>query len=117
MKHARTRAAAAAGAVALAVAVAGLGAGAGSALPNENAVVYWSGIAEQAISAQDEDPEGAALLKSQAARRRKHLPIRQLFSAAPEVTLSLKPCWAMSPLVVASTLPPGRWFDVVMTKK
>ena len=27
---------------------------------------------------------------------------------------AIKPCWAMSPLVVASTLPPGRWFDVVI---
>jgi len=64
MKHARTRAAAAAGAVALAVAVAvlGLGAGAGSALPNENAVVYWSGIAEQAISAGGRPPASSQVL-------------------------------------------------------
>jgi very-short-patch-repair endonuclease len=71
--------------------------------------------AEQAISAQDLDPEGAALLKQEAAKKRKHLPIRQLFSAAPEVTLSLKPCWAMSPLVVSQVLPSDQpYFDVVV---
>ena len=71
--------------------------------------------AEQATVAQDEDPDGAALLKQEAARKRKHLPMRQLFSAAPEVTLSLKPCWAMSPLVVSQVLPSDQpYFDVVV---
>ena len=32
----------------------------------------------------------------------------------PAALTAIKPCWAMSPLVVASTLPPGRWFDVVI---
>src|SRR5262249_37540241 len=60
-------------------------------------------------------PKGAALLRSEAAKKRKHLPIRQLFSAAPDVTLSLKPCWAMSPLVVSQVLPPDQpYFDVVI---
>jgi hypothetical protein len=30
------------------------------------------------------------------------------------VLTAIKPAWAMSPLVVASVLPPGRWFDVVI---
>ncbi|HWO82268.1 MAG TPA: AAA domain-containing protein [Solirubrobacterales bacterium] len=71
--------------------------------------------AEAAVAAQDEDEQGAALIRSEAAKKRKHLPIRQLFSAAPEVMTSLKPCWMMSPLLVSQVLPSDRpYFDVVV---
>jgi very-short-patch-repair endonuclease/DNA polymerase III delta prime subunit len=71
--------------------------------------------AEGAVAAQDEDEAGAALIRSEAAKKRKHLPIRQLFSAAPEVMTSLKPCWMMSPLLVSQVLPSDRpYFDVVV---
>ncbi|HET7509309.1 MAG TPA: AAA domain-containing protein [Solirubrobacterales bacterium] len=71
--------------------------------------------AEFAVTAQDEDKQGEALIKSEAAKKRKHLPIRQLFSAAPEVMTSLKPCWMMSPLLVSQVLPSDRpYFDVVV---
>lgn len=42
------------------------------------------------------------------------LELRELLPAAPELLTALKPCWAMSPLVVASLMPPGLWFDVVV---
>lgn len=32
----------------------------------------------------------------------------------PDLVLAVAPCWVMSPLVVASVLPPGQWFDVVV---
>lgn len=71
--------------------------------------------AEVAVAVQDEDEKGAALIKNEAAKKRKHLPIRQLFSAAPEVMTSLKPCWVMSPLIVSQVLPSDRpHFDVVV---
>lgn len=71
--------------------------------------------AEQATAAQDADEQGAALIRAEAAKKRKHLPIRQLFSAAPEVMTSLKPCWVMSPLVVSQLLPSDQpHFDVVV---
>lgn len=71
--------------------------------------------AEQAVRSQDEEPEQNALIKDQAARKRKHLSVRQLFSAAPEALLALKPCWAMSPLLVSQLLPADRqYFDVVV---
>ena len=39
----------------------------------------------------------------------------QLFAAAPDVMTALKPCWAMSPLVVSQLLPGDRpYFDVVV---
>ena len=60
------------------------------------------------------DDQGA-LVQAQAARKRGHLPLRQLFSAAPDVMTALKPCWAMSPLVVSQLLPGDRpYFDVVV---
>jgi very-short-patch-repair endonuclease len=71
--------------------------------------------AEAAVAAQDADEQGAALIKSEAAKKRKHLPIRQLFSAAPDVMTSLKPCWVMSPLIVSQVLPNDQpHFDVVV---
>jgi len=71
--------------------------------------------AEQATAAQDANQEGAALIRSQAAKKRKHLSIRELFSAAPDVMTSLKPCWVMSPLIVSQILPSDRpYFDVVV---
>ena len=71
--------------------------------------------AEQATAAQDANQEGAALIRSEAAKKRKHLPIRELFSAAPDVMTSLKPCWVMSPLIVSQILPSDQpHFDVVV---
>ena len=71
--------------------------------------------AEQATRIQDQLPDEAALIRDQAARKRKHLSLRQLFSAAPEVMTALKPCWAMSPLVVSQLLPSDKqYFDVVV---
>ena len=64
MRNARARGAAAGAVAALAVVVAvlGLGAGAGSALPGDNAVVHWSGVAEQAISAGGRPPASSQVL-------------------------------------------------------
>jgi very-short-patch-repair endonuclease len=71
--------------------------------------------AEQATHLQDEHPDEGALIRSEAAKKRKHLPVRTLFSAAPDAMLALKPCWAMSPLVVSQILPAERqYFDVVV---
>ncbi|NEE01142.1 DUF4011 domain-containing protein [Phytoactinopolyspora halotolerans] len=39
---------------------------------------------------------------------------RQLLEMAPEVALAAAPCWVMSPLNVATVLPPRRLFDVVI---
>ena len=71
--------------------------------------------AEQAVAAQDADSQGAQLVKAEASKKRRHRPVRQLFSAAPEILTSLKPCWAMSPLVVSQVLPSDQpHFDVVV---
>lgn len=71
--------------------------------------------AERLVRTRDECDEQSALVQAQAARKRGHLPLRQLFSAAPDVMTALKPCWAMSPLVVSQLLPGDRpYFDVVV---
>jgi very-short-patch-repair endonuclease len=72
-------------------------------------------VAEQATKAQDEFEDQGALIRDQAARKRKHLSLRQLFSATPDVMTTLKPCWAMSPLVVSQLLPSDQqYFDVAI---
>jgi very-short-patch-repair endonuclease/DNA polymerase III delta prime subunit len=71
--------------------------------------------AEWLVTTRDTCDDQSALVQAQAARKRGHLPIRQLFSAAPDVMTALKPCWAMSPLVVSQLLPGDRpYFDVVV---
>lgn len=71
--------------------------------------------AEEATRVQDECKEEAQLIQYQAGLKRRHLPIRQLFSIAPKVLTALKPCWAMSPLVVSQLLPSDeQYFDVVI---
>lgn len=42
------------------------------------------------------------------------VPARELFAQASDLLLDVKPCWAMSPQVVASLVPLGQWFDVVI---
>ena len=59
-------------------------------------------------------PDQEALVRAEASRSRRHRPLRDLLPRAGDVLTTVKPCWAMSPLVVASVLPPGRWFDVVI---
>jgi hypothetical protein len=42
------------------------------------------------------------------------MPVRDLVRDTAEVLLALKPCWAMSPLVVSQILPAKTYFDVVI---
>ena len=62
----------------------------------------------------DDHPEQEALVRAEAGKSRRHRPLPDLLPGAAETLTAIKPCWAMSPLVVASTLPAGRWFDVVI---
>lgn len=71
--------------------------------------------AERAVAVRDLYPNESALVTGQAARKRGHLPMRRLFGNAPHVLLALKPCWAMSPLLVSQVLPSDRaYFDLVV---
>ena len=72
--------------------------------------------AEAVVAARDERPEQSQLIVREARKKRRHLPTRDLFQQAPDVLTALKPCWVMSPLVVAQLLPLGSEppFDVVV---
>ncbi|MFD1320136.1 AAA domain-containing protein [Micromonospora sonneratiae] len=63
---------------------------------------------------RDANPDQNQLVRGQAAKKTRHLPLRKLLSSAPEVLLAAFPCWAMSPLVVSRILPSERVFDVVI---
>jgi very-short-patch-repair endonuclease len=70
--------------------------------------------AENAVRARDQFKDQAALVQHQAGLKRRHLPVREFVRNAADVLLALKPCWAMSPLVVSQLLPPLPYFDVVI---
>ena len=70
--------------------------------------------AERAHSARREFPDQVDLLQQQNNRRRKRKSARRLFAEIPEILKTLKPCWAMSPLVVSELLPAQPFFDVVI---
>jgi len=71
-------------------------------------------VAESVTAAREQFPEQAALVAKQAALMRRFMPMRDLYQAAPDVLGALKPCWAMSPLVVSQLLPMTRCFDVAV---
>jgi very-short-patch-repair endonuclease len=72
-------------------------------------------IAEHIVATRDQFGDQGQLVQAQANLKRRHLPMRQLFAAAPNMLTALKPCWAMSPLVVSQLLPADRqYFDVVV---
>jgi len=70
--------------------------------------------AERATAARDSFPDQAQLVQEQADRKRKHMPVRAFVQNAADVLLALKPCWAMSPLMVSQLLPTAKYFDVVV---
>ncbi|MBO0818172.1 MAG: DNA helicase, partial [Actinobacteria bacterium] len=70
--------------------------------------------AQRLRDAQDGHPLQARVIRKQAALRRRHLPLRRLIDQASDVLFALKPCWAMSPLMVSQVLPATRLFDVVI---
>ncbi len=53
-------------------------------------------------------------MRAEGAKSRRHKAASRPLPQASAALTAVKPCWAMSPLVVASALPPGRWFDVVI---
>jgi very-short-patch-repair endonuclease len=71
-------------------------------------------VAEHVIAARDAYPTESQLVTHEAGKKRRHVPVRLLFQQAPHVLTALKPCWAMSPLVVSQVLPVENCFDVVI---
>lgn len=65
---------------------------------------YYSGAPDAEIN----------VLLREAAKKRRHLPLRQLFARIPNLLLRLKPCLMMNPLQVRQFLSPDRKFDLVV---
>ena len=61
--------------------------------------------AEGAVRARDQYPQESEVIVHQARIKSRHMPTRDLIQHAPHVLRALKPCWAMSPLVVSQLLP------------
>ena len=70
--------------------------------------------ASHSVSARDGNPHQSDILSRQASLQRRHMPIRDLYDATASVLIAVKPCWVMSPLVVAQVLPARKCFDVVI---
>lgn len=84
------------------------------AVLSENATRVLEAVGAHVEEVVAEHPEQESLLRAEAARARRLTPLRDLVTRAPELVTAVRPCWVMSPLVVASVLPPGTWFDVVV---
>ena len=71
--------------------------------------------AEAIIATMNDHAKETALVRREAAKRRRHLSVRQLFARAPHVLSTLRPCWTMSPILAAEIVPADlRLFDVVI---
>ncbi|MCY3893540.1 MAG: AAA domain-containing protein [Acidimicrobiaceae bacterium] len=72
-------------------------------------------VAEAVVAAMNEHPTEADLIRKEAAKKRRHRSIRQMLADAPHVLTSLRPCWTMSPVLVAEMIPAqSGLFDVVI---
>lgn len=71
-------------------------------------------VAEHAVDVRNEFEDEDLIIQKQARLQRRHMPVRQLLDKAPNVATALRPCWAMSPLIVAQVLPRKQLFDVVI---
>ncbi|GAA0957355.1 hypothetical protein GCM10009554_68030 [Kribbella koreensis] len=71
-------------------------------------------VARMLSEAIDAYPDQGNLVRNQANRKTGHMPVRRLVENASDVLLALRPCWAMSPLLVSKTLPAECLFDIVI---
>lgn len=71
--------------------------------------------AEGTVEAMNAYPDQASLVRNEAQKRSRHVPLRKLLARAPEVLTAVCPCWMSSPLNVSQLMPADRrYFDVVV---
>lgn len=70
--------------------------------------------AQAAVSVLNEHPEQEQLIRQEANKRSRHLPLRKFLQRAPEALLALRPCWVASPLQVSQLLAPQKLFDLIL---
>ena len=72
-------------------------------------------VAQTVITAMNAHPMEADIIRKEAAKRRRHRSVRQMLADAPHVLTALRPCWTMSPVLVAEMIPAqSDLFDVVI---
>ena len=70
--------------------------------------------AERTIAAMNQFPEQETLIRGEAAKSRKHKPLRHIFTQANEVLTAVCPCWMASPLSVCQLISTTGTFDYVI---
>lgn len=72
-------------------------------------------VIEQANSYRPTSTVGqAGIIVNEGRKKKRHMPIRELISRTPDVSLAVKPVFMMSPLSVSQYLPADIRFDVVI---
>ena len=67
------------------------------------------------VEAMNEHGEEADLVRREASKKARHMPLRRLLEEAPHVLTRLAPCWVASPLSVSQLLSAGNdHFDLVL---
>jgi hypothetical protein len=70
---------------------------------------------ERAIAKMNANPTGEQLIRAEATKMRRHLPLRKVFAQAADVLTAVCPCWMASPLSVSQLLDSGHeYFDFVI---
>jgi very-short-patch-repair endonuclease len=70
--------------------------------------------AERTIAAMNQFPEQEALIRGEAAKSRRHRPLRKIFTEAADVLTAVCPCWMASPLSVCQLIAATGAFDYVI---
>jgi very-short-patch-repair endonuclease len=71
--------------------------------------------AERAIEAMNRHFDQANLVRTEASKKSRHIPVRELLDRAPDVLTRIAPCWVASPLSVSQLLDGDRrHFDMVV---
>jgi very-short-patch-repair endonuclease len=69
----------------------------------------------RAIEAMNAHPEQERLIKAEAVKSKRHLPLRKVFAQTADVLTAVCPCWMASPLSVSQLLDGGKqYFDFVI---
>lgn len=70
--------------------------------------------AEHAVSAMNKFPDQESIIRSEAAKSRRHKPLRKVFGEAKDVLTAVCPCWMASPLSVCQLIGATGIFDYVI---
>ena len=70
---------------------------------------------ERAIETMNQHFDQANLVRTEAGKKSRHIPLRELLARAPDVLTRIAPCWVASPLSVSQLLDGSkRHFDIVV---